>query len=315
MSSELFFETKFTDFLHSTRHLCKISEVLRYESLLTLNDQGNFIKVENKDTLSFIPKNKLHLATDGFDNTKYRVHIKIGRFITKFMKKEARMIFYIQDSDIEIFVNLFKSYFDTDTSNFKIISGEEILHWYLESNYFQHNDCKYGTLWNSCMRYSHKNRFMKIYSENPDQIKMLINVDKNGKLKTRALLWEDVTDENGKSYKVMDRIYSVYDYEVSSFKKWASENGYIHKLEQSSKSELHFVTPNGTEILNLTAKINNWKHMMYPYIDTFKFLNFNKGVLSNSERFYYDFILVQNDGRIERDEEPQDLDGLTIEDW
>jgi hypothetical protein len=303
MSFELYFDTKFRDFLHTTRHLCKLSEILKYEHSLLLCEQGNFIKVENKDTITFIPKNKLHLAVDGFDNTKYRVPLKIGRFITKFLKKEARMLFYIQDSDIEIFVNLFKSYFDRDTSNFKVISGDEILHWYLESNYFQPNGCKHGTLWNSCMRYSHKNQFMKIYSENPDQIKMLINVDENGKLKTRALLWDNVTDEKGNSYKVMDRIYSVYDYEISSFKQWASDNGYIHKLEQSAKSELHFVTQNGVEILDLKIKLKNWRTMMYPYIDTFKFLDYNRGILSNSEKFYYDFILVQNDGSLERDEE------------
>ncbi len=144
---------------------------------------------------------------------------------------------------------------------------------------------------------------MKIYSENPDQIKMLINVDENGKLKTRALLWDNVTDEKGNSYKVMDRIYSVYDYEISSFKQWASDNGYIHKLEQSAKSELHFVTQNGVEILDLKIKLKNWRTMMYPYIDTFKFLDYSRGILSNSEKFYYDFILVQNDGSLERDEE------------
>jgi hypothetical protein len=303
MSFELFFDTKFRDFLHTTRHLCKLSEILKYEQSMLLSEEGNFIKVENKDTLSFIPKSKLHLAVDGFDNTKYRVPLKIGRFITKFMKKEARIIFYIQDSDIEIFVNLFKSYFDRDMSNFKVISGEEILHWYLEGNYFQPNGCKHGTLWNSCMRYSHKNQFMKIYSQNPDQIKMLINVDENGKLKTRALLWENATDVGGNTYKVMDRIYSVYDYEIASFKQWASDNGYIHKLEQSAKSELNFVTQNGVEQLELKVKLDKWRWLAYPYIDTFKFLDFDGGVLSNSERFYYDFILVQNDGSLERDEE------------
>jgi hypothetical protein len=280
-----------------------LSEILKYEHSLLLSEQGNFIKVENKDTITFIPKSKMHLAVDGFDNQKYRVPLKIGRFITKFLKKEARLIFYIQDSDIEIFVNLFKSYFDRDMSNFKVISGEEILHWYLEGNYFQPNGCKHGTLWNSCMRYSHKNQFMKIYSQNPDQIKMLINVDENGKLKTRALLWENATDAKGNTYKVMDRIYSVYDYEISSFKQWASDNGYVHKLEQSAKSELNFVTQNGVEQLELKVKLDNWRSMSYPYIDTFKFLDFDGGILSNSERFYYDYILVQNDGSLERDEE------------
>lgn len=310
MSFELFFDTKFRDFLQNTRHLCKLSEILQYEHHLLLTEQGNFIKVENKDTLSFIPKTKLHLAVDGFDNVKYRVPLKIGRFISKFFRKEAKIVFCIQDVDVEIFVNLFKSYFDRDTSNFKVISGPEILHWYLENNYFTPNGFKHGTLWNSCMRYSYKNSFMKFYSENPNQVKMLINVDENGKLRTRALLWDDVQDEQGNSYKVMDRIYSVYDYEVSSFKQWASDHGYIYKKEQSAKSERLFVTKNGLENLDLKIKLGKWQNTMYPYIDTFKFLNYRRGIISNSEYFPYDFVLVQNDGSLERDQEI-----VSNEDW
>ena len=45
----------------------------------------------------------------------------------------------------------------------------------------------------------------------------------------------------------------------------------------------------------------------YPYIDTFKFLNFNDGILSNTDKFNYDYVLVQNDGSLERleDIEPE----------
>lgn len=307
MSIDLYFDTKFRDFLSNTRHLCRLSEIIQYEQSLILNDQGNFIKVENKDTVSFIPKNKLHLAVDGFDNKKYRTPVKVGRFITKFLKKEARLLFYIQDSDVEIFVNLFKSYFDRDTTKFKIISGDEIPRWYLEDNYFRPNGCRHGALWNSCMRHSHKNSYMKFYSQNPDKVKMLINVDQDGKLKTRALLWDNVTDKNGNVFKVMDRIYSVYDYEISSFKQWASDNGYIYKLEQSAKSELHFITENGVELLELSIKLDKWVDTKYPYIDTFKYLNYRGGVLSNSQNSNYDFILVQNDGTLER-EELSDID-------
>jgi len=139
---------------------------------------------------------------------------------------------------------------------------------------------------------------------------MLINVDENGKLKTRALLWDDVKDNHGNSYKVMDRIYSVYDYEISSFKQWASDHGYIYKLEQSAKSELQFVTQNGVEVLHLKTNLVKWTGCLYPYVDTFKYLNYRKGILSNSENSNYDFILVQNDGSLEQDQEVP-----STEDW
>jgi hypothetical protein len=104
----------------------------------------------------------------------------------------------------------------------------------------------------------------------------------------------------------MDRIYSFYDHEVTSFKKWASENGYIFKYEQSAKSERLFITPDGVKDLQLKINLTKWKTGSYPYIDTFKFLNFEDGVLSNSSNFKYDYILVQNDGGLERyEEEPE----------
>jgi hypothetical protein len=308
MYNNLNFDENIWDFVNDTKSLCKISDIISRDREDFFKKEGDFIKAEPtlSDTISFIPKSKLSIAKDGFNEKKYRVNIKVGRFVKKLLKKEILQAFYVTDSDIEYFVNLFKSYFNTDISNFKVINGKEIKKWYLEDNYFSPNNCRYGTLWNSCMRYSEKNSYMNIYADNLDQIKMLIHVDESGKLRTRALLWEGVTDKNGNTYKVMDRIYSFYDHEVTSFKQWASENGYIFKYEQSAKSERLFTTPDGVKDLQLKINLNAWKTFSYPYIDTFKFLNFEDGVLSNSSNFKYDYILVQNDGGLERyEEEPE----------
>ena len=308
MYNNLNFDENIWEFLNDTRSLCKISDIISRDREEFFKKEGDFIKADPtlSDTISFIPKSKLSIVKDGFNDKKYRVNIKVGRFVKKFLKKEILQAFYVTDSDIEYFVNLFKSYFNTDISNFKVINGKEIKKWYLEDNYFSPNNCRYGTLWNSCMRYSDKNSYMNIYADNLDQIKMLIHVDESGKLRTRALLWEGVTDKNGNTYKVMDRIYSFYDHEVTSFKQWASENGYIFKYEQSAKSERLFTTPDGVKDLQLKINLNTWKTLSYPYIDTFKFLNFEDGLLSNSSSFKYDYILVQNDGGLERyEEEPE----------
>jgi hypothetical protein len=305
MFERLNFDENFWNFIEDTKKLCKISNILNHDNGSFLKKEGDFIKVVNGefDTVSFIPKSKLQ-ESSGFNEEKYRTKIKIGRFIKKFFKKEVFNIYSIYDIDIEIFVNLFKSYFDNDIKKFKIISGSEIKKWYLEDNYFFPNGYRCGTIWNSCMRYSEKNSYMDIYAENPNVVKMLVHIDEvSGKVKSRALLWENVTDVDGNSYKIMDRIYTYYDHEVTSFKKWASENGYIFKYEQSAKSEILFKTPNGVKDLRLKIQLENWKMINYPYIDTFKFLDFNKGMLYNSDYFNFDFILIQNDGALERYEE------------
>jgi hypothetical protein len=304
MFQNLNFDNELWEFIISTTGMSRISDILRHNDVALFKLEGDFIKVDEIDTISFVPKSKLELC-NGFSEEKFRTKIKVGRFVKKFFKKETLQMFSINDSQIEEFVNLFKSYFDNDLSKFKVISGKEIKKWYHVDNYFAPNGCRRGTLWNSCMRYPEKNSYMNIYAENPDLIKMLVNIDETGTVKSRALLWESAQDENGNTYKVMDRIYSVYEHEVTSFKKWAVENGYIYKYEQSAKSERLFVTPSGVKEILLKIKLDNWKLRKYPYIDTFKFLNFDDGVLSNNDRFRYDFILIQNDGELERMEEPE----------
>lgn len=313
MSEILFFDSKFSDFLSATGPICKISGILSLEPHFFFNEKGNYLKVESNDTLSYIPHNKISLADDK-DNSKYRTSLKIGRFINKFFKKEVINSLEIVDSDNEIFVNLFKSYFDADQNNLKIISGPEIHKWYLEDNYLTPNNCRIGTLWNSCMRYKRKNSFMAIYSQNPDQVKMLINTDSDGKLKSRALLWENCEDQSGNKVKVMDRIYSVYDHEVAKFKKWACDNGYIHKKDQSAKNERQFITPDGPCRLSLKVNLENWKFRLYPYIDTFKFLDYKRGFVYNCDNQEHDFVLIQNNGSL-FEEESSDDDEQNTEDW
>jgi len=305
MFERLNFDENFWNFIEDTRNLHIVSNLLYNGSLSFIKNEGDFIKVvvDEFDTISFVPKSKLSLSK-GFNEEKYRTNIKIGRFVKKFIKKEILQMYSVYDSSIEEFVNLFKSYFDNDIKTFKIISGPEIKKWYLESNYFSPNGYKCGTIWNSCMRYSIKNSFMDIYAENPNIVKMLVHIDeKSGSVKSRALLWENVVDKDGNSYKVMDRIYTYYDHEVTSFKQWATENGYIFKHEQSAKSERLFTTPTGVKDLKLQIQLENWKMSTYPYIDTFKFLDFKKGLLSNSNLFNFDYVLIQNDGSLENMED------------
>jgi hypothetical protein len=70
---------------------------------------------------------------------------------------------------------------------------------------------------------------------------MLIFLTDDGKLRSRALLWDEVIDNHGVKYKFMDRIYSIYDHDVYLFKSWAKENGYITKLEQDCYCELEII--------------------------------------------------------------------------
>lgn len=314
MSNRLIFKPDMIDFLDKTSRISKVSMLLLNGTGDLINLEGNFILRDGLD-ITYLSKSKI-AKTDRYEYYNKgvgRTRIKIGRFARKFLSDISVSSYDINDREIEIFVNLFKSYFNRNLDNLKIVDGVEILKWYLEDNYQLLNDCRYGSLWNSCMRYNNRNSFMSLYTKNSN-IKMLILLDDVGKLSARALLWEGVSDVDGKTYKVMDRIYSFHDHDVNFFKDWAKENGYIYKYEQSAKSERLFISNDIVVELDLTVQLENWTSEYYPYLDTFKFFESQYGKLSNSDKFKFQYILVQSNGGL-FPEQPEPDDEGDYEDY
>ena len=276
-----------------------------------INDEGNYIKrVEDEiDVVAFLPKSKYEKVENEWENG--RIKIKIGRFIRKFLTDFSIQNFKVTDQMIEKFVNLYKSYFSRDTSKLKIFEGEDVLKYYLEDNYHTINGNRAGTLWNSCMRQRERNKFMKLYAKNSDKVKLLVFFSDDDKVRARALLWEGVKDhkDSTKEYKFMDRIYYVYDHDINFFKDWAKENGYISKWEQSAKTEMFFDEGIGEPVKkSLYVILDEYNLSYYPYLDTFKFFSFDRGRFSNAQSYNFDYVLVQSNGAMEREPEPE-------EDW
>lgn len=307
MFGRLIFNNEMTQFL-SICNVRKIADSLLYGREERINEEGNFIKQDCSqnqiDFISYLPCSKYQKANDidPFSKGLGRIKIRIGRFIRKFLKSDTLQKLNITDKDIEEFVNQFKSYFNNSIDVIKVVSGKEILHWYLEENYYTPSGKRLGSLWNSCMRYKERNKYMKIYSENTS-IKMAVYIVDNT-VRARALLWDDVMDSNGDNLKVMDRIYSVFDHDVHLFKKWASENGYLPKFYQNAKSEGLFDLGGVPVKKDIILKLNKWNFSTYPYLDTFKYFDYRLGKLSNSSKFDYDYILIQSNGDVEPQPEP-----------
>ena len=273
-----------------------------------INDEGNYVKrVDDEiDVVSFLPKSKYEKVEDNWENG--RVKIKIGRFVRKFLTEFSFKNFKVTDTLIEKFVNLYKSYFSRDTSKLKIFEGEEILKYYLEDNYHTLNGGRFGTLWNSCMRQPERNKFMKLYAKNKDKVKLIVFFSDDDKVRARALLWEGVKyhKDSTKEYKFMDRIYYVYDHDINFFKDWAKENGYISKWEQSAKTELLFDIDGEVKRLQLYVNLDDSGLSYYPYLDTFKNFYVSKNRFSNSQNYNFDYVLVQSNGKVEREPEPDE---------
>jgi hypothetical protein len=306
--SLLIFNNEMFEFLQFAQRDSIIAALLLQGDSSHINDEGNYVKRTDDeiDVVSFLPKSKYEKVEDNWENG--RTKIKIGRFVRKFLTEFSFKNFNITDVTIENFVNLYKSYFSRDTSKLKIFEGEEILKYYLEDNYHTLGGRRSGTLWNSCMRQRERNKFMNLYAKNPDKVKMLVFFSDDDKVRARALLWQSVKDhkDTTKEYKFMDRIYYYYDHDVNFFKDWAKENGYICKWEQSAKSENVFDVDGEVKRMQLYVELDSNGLSYFPYLDTFKNFYVRGNRFSNSQNYNFDYILVQSNGQVERDEpEPE----------
>ena len=197
--------------------------------------------------------------------TSKRIFGRPGSVVKKIFKN-------LDDRDVELFNNFYKSVLNKTSFKFEIVSGEKIRGYY----HFESYRSESGSLGNSCMKYDSCQKFLNLYTENSDIIKMLIMIDDDGSLLGRALLW------NFDSHKVMDRIYTINDEELPyHFKKWAIDNGYIYKHEQKWNNTLSFEQCGKKVLQKFSIQLNNFTHDKYPYLDTFKFFDKQKGTLYN----------------------------------
>lgn len=204
-----------------------------------------------------------------------RGEVKIGRFVNKLIdiyKKSGNdlsMIDNITAADVEKFVNAYTArvlFEQSAFDRFEIVKGDEIKKWYHESNYGGQG----GQLNSSCMRFGRCQGFFKIYTENPDVCQLLILKDETGKkIEGRALLWTTV---DGK--KFMDRIYTIKDSLVKLFSKWAEDNSYINKGQETHNYRSPLLD---TIVVQVKPKL----YGSYPYMDTLIDYVPDKGILCN----------------------------------
>lgn len=307
--NDLFVDSHFKDFLIANQNKC-----CRMILCLDTNGKYNYIAPSDKeDMITYLPNNKqdkaLSSGIDPFSQEAGRSRMKVGRLITKIFSEEMIKEFNITNSDVEEFVNSYKSFFSLDNIEIKVIEGEEIKKWYLDHNYLQPNGSLVGPLWKSCMRHRLKQPLLDIYCKNPDKVKLLVmlqkDVDGQDKLRARALLWQDTRlSSSSTPIKVMDRIYTIFDSDIFIFKDWARNNGYISKYYQNSKSFPLFDVDGSETVLLLSTKLEKHVFELYPYLDTFQFYNVSEGEFLNYPS-RYDYQLNHSDGFLHNDDEEE----------
>lgn len=252
-------------------------------------DFVNFISISKKDLtkISYLPKDRSEgLSVDECWATTKRIMAKPGGFVSKIFVN-------IPEREVEKFSTLFRSEVTKPKLNFKVVNGDDIRKYYHYSSYSEKNG---GSLHASCMKYDGCQRYLDIYSNNPDLCKMVVLYDNDypTRIVGRALLWE--FDGN----KIMDRIYTINDESYQFyFKQWATKNGYLFKSEQNWFNTKNFENlSTKKQKLDLVLKLPGVMNLPYiPYMDTFKFLDYD-GNLHNvqpKDRDYW--TLTTTDGR------------------
>lgn len=287
---DLFISDKLRNLLEEFKDDSQVAKMLLYHRINKEDLQENpinYISISDSDItkISYLTEDRIKKVDDSpnddYWTTKIRFHCKPGAFVGKLFKD-------IPAKEVEKFSNLFKAFSSKKDFKFEVVRGEDIKKYYNENSYQNQS----GSIGSSCMKYSRCQGYFDIYTKN-DTVSMLIMKSPVGDaIIGRALLW-DFTCECGecetfKVKKVMDRIYTIQDDEYQFFfKKWADKNGYIYKTNQNWANTLQFDSNFVTSEYKFGIKIDIKNMDKYPYLDTFKWLDVNAGVLYNYRPDYF----------------------------
>lgn len=250
------------------------------ESTILFGDEmPNYLNISKDEIgkISYATKRKIEhysweTEEDIFDSHTHRTKAKVGKTLKKIFCSNILEANEVTSNDIETFVNQLKSLSGDSEKRFHSVKEITDYHFYLEENTSFYAQDGNGSLGESCMRYDscYENDYFDMYENN---CSMLINLDDDGLLDMRALLWETTC-----GVKIMDRIYTDEQHKEELFKLWASKNGYIHKQQQSYSQKTNFVS-NGVTLENKTylIKLDACSEELcddysrFPYMDTFTY--------------------------------------------
>ena len=233
----------------------------------------NFLSVgKANDEITFVNDTQVSRMVDGGKDpfTNSRNNSKIGRAVRQLLAANGKEV---SDKEIERFVNSYKIIWDelNKPLNIEIVSGEKIREWYHESKYHGGG----GQLNGSCMRYPACQRFLDIYTKNPEQCQLVILKSDDGKLLGRALLWKCSDDStSNRREKVdlyLDRVYTVLDHDREKIKN------HVISLFPGKKILTHLAQD---DITNIKVALEFADFERYPYMDSLYFVYPRKKYIS-----------------------------------
>ena len=225
-----------------------------------------------------------------------RNQIKIGKFVTSVLGP-------IPPKELEEFVNKLKSK-KNNKYEITVVEGDEIKKYYkteaLVVGGLQNPNLGYSEIMRSCMRDKEKVKpnVFDIYTTNPESCKMIVMLDENKNLVSRAILWKVNNSKNNhtneyfggqraeetridlpESFWFMDRVYSIENWMDNLMYDWAVKKGYACKRGNWGNRNISFNGVSGHCEMEVDVKKIAYKG--FPYMDTFTYYDVKNGKLRN----------------------------------
>lgn len=207
-----------------------------------------------------------------------RNQIKIGKFVTSVLGP-------VPAKELEDFVNKLKSSKDRGYE-IKIVEGDEIKKYYRTEALADNPHLSYSEIMRSCMRDKEKVKpnVFDIYTKNPESCKMVVMLDENGGLVSRAILWKvDMAFDDKlnlpESFWFMDRVYSIESWMDKSMYDWATKKGYASKRGNWGNRNIIFNGVGGH--CEMEVDVKKIAYRGFPYMDTFIYYDVKNGKLRN----------------------------------
>jgi len=277
--------------------LQEILNAIQIESIIAqlilndcVSDRINYIDldVEEKLMLSYLP---MRSATGTASLEPWtdprRQRASIGKVVHTLIAREYRS--YVTDAEVERFVKLlYASPFvmPNELLNFHIVDGPDIAFWYHEDQYAP----RQGSLSASCMRYSRCQPFFRLYTDNPEVVRLLILTDSHDRLFGRALIWET---SHG---TFMDRVYGRATIQ-QRFIAFARTRDWAYRASENARDRTTWVVNRERTTIKAHVKLRRWRFSTYPFLDTFAYMG-DDGFLFNFPSSHASYRLTSVEGEL-----------------
>ena len=251
-----------------------VKEFKDFTSKLSNLEQTKYLVMMDRDINSDVQDKLLNITDITDDNLlkikgdKHNITTKPGKYIKQSIKDVNDV-----DKKSEEFTNSIKSFKIKDLINFVELKGDGC-----HKNFSIYSDSKInGThyLKGDCMRHNSCSNYFEIIEKNPKVISILY-----GFIDGKYIGFSIIYNCDGQKY--YDKIYG---YNI--------EHAVLIELECLKRGYKNLYDKN----LDLDIQLDEWIFDYYPYKDSFKYLNINKGILSTknkSDLYDEDKIVILN---------------------